>query len=74
MRPDLALRRRRTPCRVTPAPVVGGRGHGSCSLSGGELRLTPFRPLPAAERTALEDEARRLLPFVGGESVSFERR
>ncbi|WP_206789175.1 winged helix DNA-binding domain-containing protein [Amycolatopsis sp. MtRt-6] len=59
---------------VRPAFLLDGRVHGSWSLSGGELRLTPFRPLPAAERTALEDEARRLLPFVGGESVSFESR
>ncbi|SED39312.1 Winged helix DNA-binding domain-containing protein [Amycolatopsis tolypomycina] len=59
---------------VRPAFLVDGRVHGSWSLSGGELRLTPFRPLPAAARAALEEEAQRLLPFVGGESVFFESR
>jgi hypothetical protein len=51
--------------------LIDGRVHGSWSLSGGELRLTPFRPLPADDRAALEDEAQQLLPFVGAGSVSF---
>jgi hypothetical protein len=57
--------------QVLPAFLVDGRVHGSWSLSGGELRLTPFRPLPTEDRAAVEDEARRLLPFVGAGSVSF---
>jgi hypothetical protein len=57
--------------QVLPAFLVDGRVHGSWSLSGGELRLTPFRPLPDGDRAALEDEARRLLPFVAAGSVSF---
>ena len=56
---------------VLPTFLVDGRVHGSWSLSGGELCLTPFRPLPAVDRAALEEEACRLLPFVGAERVSF---
>ncbi|MEU8385958.1 winged helix DNA-binding domain-containing protein [Streptosporangium sp. NPDC048865] len=56
--------------RVLPAFLVDGRVHGSWSLDGGTLRLTPFRPLTAADRAALELEAERLLPFVGGRDVS----
>lgn len=43
-----------------PYPVRGGM----------DERLTPFRPLSATDRAALEQEAERLLPFVGGENVS----
>lgn len=56
---------------VRPAFLVEGRVHGSWSLSGGDLRLTPFRPLAVDDRAALEEEARRLLPFVAAKSVSF---
>jgi len=59
---------------VLPTFLVDGRVHGSWSLSGGELRLTPFRPLTVDDRAALEDEAQRLLPFVAAESVSFPAR
>ncbi|MFF3439528.1 winged helix DNA-binding domain-containing protein [Streptosporangium sp. NPDC002721] len=56
--------------RVLPTFLVNGLVHGSWSLEGGTLRLTPFRPLSATDRAALEEEAERLLPFVGGEKVS----
>jgi hypothetical protein len=59
---------------VLPAFLVDGRVHGSWSLSGGELRLTPFRPLTADDRAAIEEEAQRLLPFVAAGSVSFSAR
>ncbi len=59
---------------VLPAFLVDGRVRGSWSLSGGELRLTPFRSLPVDDRAAVEDEARHLLPFVAAESVSFSAR
>lgn len=56
--------------RVRPAFLVDGRVHGTWSLDAGTLRLTPFRPLRATDRVALEQEADRLLPFVGGRMVS----
>ncbi|SDM72596.1 winged helix DNA-binding domain-containing protein [Allokutzneria albata] len=59
---------------VLPTFLIDGRVHGSWSLSGGELRLTPFRPLTADDRAAIEAEAQRLLPFVAAESVSFSAR
>ncbi|MEV0419334.1 winged helix DNA-binding domain-containing protein [Streptosporangium canum] len=57
--------------QVRPTFLVDGHVHGSWSLEGDTLRLTPFRPLSATDRAALEQEAERLLPFVGGESVSY---
>ncbi|MEU4405507.1 winged helix DNA-binding domain-containing protein [Streptosporangium sp. NPDC023963] len=56
--------------QVRPTFLVDGHVHGSWSLQGGTLRLAPFRPLSAIDRAALEQEAERLLPFVGGENVS----
>ncbi|MGW3962531.1 winged helix DNA-binding domain-containing protein [Amycolatopsis sp. NPDC005003] len=56
---------------VRPAFLVDGRVHGSWELSGGQLRLTPFRPLADGDRADVEAEARRLLPFVGAETVAF---
>jgi hypothetical protein len=58
---------------VRPAFLVDGRVHGRWSLADGELRLTPFRPLPAHDRDAVEAEAQRLLPFVAAEKVTFSR-
>ena len=57
--------------RVRPAFMVDGRVQGTWSLDAGTLRLTPFRTLRAADQVALEDEAGRLLPFVGGREVSY---
>jgi hypothetical protein len=55
--------------RVRPAFLVDGRVHGTWSLDAGTLRLTPFR---TADEVALEHEAGRLLPFVGGRKVSYD--
>ncbi|WP_026413145.1 winged helix DNA-binding domain-containing protein [Actinomadura oligospora] len=57
--------------RVLPTLLVDGRVHGTWSFNSGTLRLAPFRPLRAADQAALEQEAHRLLRFVGGEAVSF---
>ncbi|UQS27384.1 winged helix DNA-binding domain-containing protein [Amycolatopsis thermalba] len=57
--------------RVRPTILVDGRVRGTWSLDAGTLWLTPFRPLRAADRAALEQEAERLLPFVGGGDVSY---
>lgn len=59
--------------QVRPTFLVDGRVHGSWSFKDGTLCLTPFRPLSATDRAALEQEAERLLPFVGGENVSYTR-
>ncbi|MEV0052400.1 winged helix DNA-binding domain-containing protein [Saccharopolyspora shandongensis] len=56
--------------RVLPTFLVDGRVHGSWSLDGDTVRLTAFRPLSATDRAAVEQEAQRLLPFVGGKNVS----
>ncbi|MFE2932729.1 winged helix DNA-binding domain-containing protein [Streptomyces sp. NPDC059278] len=57
--------------RVRPAFLVDGRVHGTWSLDAGTVRLTPLRPLADPDRAALEQEAERLLPFVGGAAVSW---
>ncbi|MGW4497109.1 winged helix DNA-binding domain-containing protein [Micromonospora sp. NPDC004336] len=51
--------------QVRPTFLVDGQVHGTWSLDGGTVRLTPFRPLGATDRAALEEEADRLLRFVG---------
>jgi hypothetical protein len=56
--------------RVLPTFLVDGWVHGTWSLDAGTLRLSPFRSLRAADRVALEEEADRLLPFLGGKVVS----
>jgi hypothetical protein len=56
--------------QVRPTFLVDGRVHGTWSLDAGTLRLTPFRPLRATDRAALEQEADRLLHFVAGRVVS----
>lgn len=56
--------------QVRPTFLVDGRVQGTWSLVAGTLRLTPFRPLCATDRAALLQEADRLLPFVGGTTVS----
>ncbi|WP_433509210.1 winged helix DNA-binding domain-containing protein [Nonomuraea sp. CA-143628] len=57
--------------RVRPTFLVDGQVHGSWSLQGDTLLLTPFRPLSATDQAALEQETKRLLPFVGGKNVSY---
>jgi hypothetical protein len=57
--------------QVRPTFLVDGWVHGTWSLGAGMLRLTPFRPLCATDRAALEQEANRLLQFVGGRMVSY---
>ncbi|MEU7744583.1 winged helix DNA-binding domain-containing protein [Nonomuraea sp. NPDC049158] len=57
--------------RVRPTFLVDGHVHGSWALEGDTLRLTPFRPLSATDQAALEQETKRLLPFVGGKNVSY---
>lgn len=57
--------------RVRPTFLVDGWVHGTWSLAAGTLRLTPFRPLRAGDREALEQEADRLLRFVGGRAASY---
>ncbi|MFB7390943.1 winged helix DNA-binding domain-containing protein [Streptomyces sp. NPDC056191] len=60
--------------RVLPTFLVDGRVRGTWSLAAGTLRLTPFRPLRAADRAALEEEAHRMLPLVGGTAVTHDDR
>lgn len=43
--------------------LLDGRVAGSWRFQDGDIRLTPFRPLTAAERAALEEEAHRLARF-----------
>ncbi|MFJ5075420.1 winged helix DNA-binding domain-containing protein [Streptomyces sp. NPDC088553] len=56
--------------QVRPTFLVDGRVHGTWSLDAGTLRLAPFRRLRSTDRAALEQEAHRLLPFVGGTTVA----
>ncbi|MFI6316890.1 winged helix DNA-binding domain-containing protein [Nonomuraea sp. NPDC050556] len=50
--------------RVLPTVLIDGYVRGTWSYTAGEVRLTPFRPLSAAERQAVDDEITRLLPFL----------
>jgi len=56
---------------VLPTFLVDGFVRGSWSLKEGTLRLVPFRPLRAAEMSAVTEEAERLLPFVGAVDVVY---
>ncbi|MFG1862479.1 winged helix DNA-binding domain-containing protein [Microbispora bryophytorum] len=56
---------------VLPTFLVDGFVHGSWSVKDGTLRLVPFRPLRAAERDAVAEEAERLLPFLGAANVTY---
>ncbi|MFF0133768.1 DNA glycosylase AlkZ-like family protein [Streptomyces mirabilis] len=60
-----------TPVLRRPTFLVDGRVHGTWFFDTGTLRFTPFRPLCATDRAALEQEADRLLAFVGGEMASY---
>ncbi|WP_055600473.1 winged helix DNA-binding domain-containing protein [Streptomyces aureus] len=59
--------------QVRPTFLVDGRVRGTWSLVAGTLRLAPFGPLRATDRAALEEEAHRLVPFVGGTAVAEDR-
>ncbi|MEU6426094.1 winged helix DNA-binding domain-containing protein [Microbispora sp. NPDC046973] len=56
---------------VLPTFLVDGFVHGSWSVKDGTLRLVPFRPLRAAERDEVTEEAERLLPFLGAANVAY---
>jgi hypothetical protein len=56
--------------RVLPTFLVDGRVHGTWSLDGATLRLAPLRPLGETDQAALEQEANRVLAFVGGQQVA----
>ncbi|MFI7626327.1 winged helix DNA-binding domain-containing protein [Microbispora rosea] len=56
---------------VLPTFLVDGFVHGSWSVKDGTLRLVPFRPLRAAERDAVAEEAERLLPFLGAANIAY---
>ncbi|WP_228000572.1 winged helix DNA-binding domain-containing protein [Nocardia australiensis] len=57
--------------QVRPTFLVDGWVRGTWSCDAGTLLLTPFRPLCPTDRAALEQEANRLLPFVGGGVVAY---
>ncbi|MGV9326065.1 winged helix DNA-binding domain-containing protein [Streptosporangium sandarakinum] len=50
--------------RVLPTVLIDGHVRGTWSFTAGEVRLTPFRPLSATERQAVDHEISRLLPFL----------
>jgi hypothetical protein len=56
---------------VLPTFVVDGFVHGTWSLTGTTLHVTPFRPLAAADVSAVMEEAERMLPFVGARELSY---
>jgi hypothetical protein len=55
--------------RVRPTFLVDGRVHGTWSLDAETLRLVSFRPLGETDHAALEQEAKRLVAFVGGQQM-----
>jgi len=50
--------------QVRPTILIDGFVHGTWSYSGGDIRLSPFRPLTVAQRHAVDDEASRMLTFL----------
>jgi hypothetical protein len=48
-----------------PFALVGGKAAATWSLSGGQLTLTPFAPLAAADEAALMADADDVLRFLG---------
>jgi hypothetical protein len=48
-----------------PFALVGGKAAATWSLSGGQLTLTPFAPLAAADEAALLADADDVLRFLG---------
>jgi hypothetical protein len=48
-----------------PFALVGGKAAATWSLSGGQLALTPFAPLAAADEAALLADADDVLRFLG---------
>lgn len=57
---------------VLPTFLVDGFVHGSWSIKDGTVRIVPFRPMRAAEMSAVTEEAERLLPFVGAGEVVYD--
>ncbi|MEU0556882.1 winged helix DNA-binding domain-containing protein [Dactylosporangium sp. NPDC006015] len=49
---------------VRPTILVDGVVRGTWSFTDGDIRLAPLRPLTAAERQDIDDEAHRMLPFL----------
>ena len=52
----------KTPHSV-PTFLVDGQVAGTWRIDGGAITVTPFEPLPARDRRAVDDEAERLLAF-----------
>jgi DNA glycosylase AlkZ-like len=50
--------------QVRPTMLIDGFVGGTWSYSGAEVHLAPFRPLTVAQRSAVDDEARRLRTFL----------
>lgn len=50
--------------RILPTVLIDGFVRGTWSFTAGEVRLTPFRPLSAAEQQAVDQEISQLLPFL----------
>lgn len=51
--------------QVKPTFLIDGTVHGTWSFESGEIRLDPLRPLSGAEQAAAEEEAHRMLTFIG---------
>lgn len=58
--------------RVLPTFLVDGKVHGTWSRDATNLRIEPFRSLRDADRESLEQEADRLLPFLGVATVAVD--
>ncbi|TDD43834.1 winged helix DNA-binding domain-containing protein [Nonomuraea terrae] len=50
--------------RVLPTVLIDGYVRGTWSFTAGKVRLTPFRPLSAAEQQAVDHEISQVLPFL----------
>ncbi|MFJ5232312.1 winged helix DNA-binding domain-containing protein [Kitasatospora sp. NPDC088391] len=57
---------------VHPTFLVDGFVHGIWSLKGATLRITPFRPLSAADTREVRAEAERLLAFAAPDADGAE--
>ncbi|MEU6997222.1 winged helix DNA-binding domain-containing protein [Nonomuraea sp. NPDC046570] len=58
---------------VLPTFLIDGFVHGTWSAKGKNLRLTPLKPLPDKAASALLEEAERLRPFIGAETLTLDR-
>lgn len=59
--------------QVKPTILIDGTVQGTWSLTAGEIRLEPFRRLSNAEREAVDEEAHKMLAFVGGSGMGCRR-